>query len=447
MRPRAPRPGTWHPALVFVLGFAIAILLGAVALALPVASAERRWTPFLDALFTSTSAVCVTGLVVVDTGTYWSGWGQAVILVLMQLGGFGFMLSSTLLLLLPGHRVTLRERLLVRASLGGGGLGAALTLARRMVLLGLLAEAAGAAVLTVRFLGEEEAPRAVWWGVFHSVSAFTNAGFDVTGEYRSLAGYANDLVVLLTIAGLIILGGISYTAVDDVLKRRRFVRLALDTKLVLVTTAALLVLGTLAVLLTEWNNRDTLGGMDGGARVLNGFFHAVVPRTAGFSTLDIGRMTEAGLVVQIPLMFIGGASGSTAGGIKVQTFSLLFFAIVAAVRGVPEVEAFRRRVPMADVLRAIAIALLAIAVVFSAAFALTATEGVAFVRVLYEAVSAFGTVGLSTGLTPETTAAGRVVLILTMFVGRLGPLTLFVALAARERQPPYRWPAETVKIG
>lgn len=432
---------------MFVSAFAAVILAGGVALALPVASADGRWTSFLDALFTATSAVCVTGLVVVDTGTYWSGVGQAIILVLMQLGGFGFMAGATLLLLLPGHRTTLRERLLIRESVGGGGLGAALALARRMVLLGLLAEAAGAAVLAAFFLHEGEGLRALWWGVFHAVAAFTNGSFDLTGGYRSLTPYSRAPVVLLTIAGLIVLGGISYTVADDILKRRRFVRLTLDTKLVLVTTAGLLVLGTAGVLFTERTNPDTLGAMGPGPRILNAFFLAVVPRTAGFSSVDIGRMTEAGQIVLIPLMFIGGASGSMAGGIKVQTFSLLFFAIISAVRGLPEVEAFRRRVPTAEVLRAIAVALLSVALVFGAAFALNVSERVAFLRVLFEAVSAFGTVGLSTGITPETSAAGRMILIATMFVGRLGPLTLFLALAARERHARYRWPEEAVKIG
>ncbi len=443
----APRRRATHPALVFVYGFSGIIFAGAIVLTTPLASADGRWTPFLDALFTATSAVCVTGLAVVDTGTYWSGIGQATVLLLIQLGGLGFMTSSTLLLLALRRQTSLRERMLLSEAHGSGGVGSVLALTKKVALFTAVAEAAGAGILTLRFLAELDPLRAVWWGVFHAVSAFNNAGFDVTGDFRSLISYQDDPVVLLTVAGLLMTGGLSYNVVEDLVRRRGFTRLSVDTKLVLVTTAALVAIGTVALLFTERNNPDTLGALPTGPRLLNAFFQAVTPRTAGFSSVDIGKVTDSGLFVMIALMFIGGASGSTAGGIKVQTFSLLFFAIVSAVRGSPHVQAFRREVPLVHVMRAIAVALLSIAVVFSAAFALSATEGFAFLRVLFEAVSAFGTVGLSTGITPETTALGRVVLILTMFTGRLGPLTLVLALAARQRRRTYRWAPEAVRIG
>jgi trk system potassium uptake protein TrkH len=443
----ASRRRVRHPALVFVYGFAALILAGAVVLTLPISSAEGQWTPLLDALFTATSAVCVTGLVVVDTGTYWSGFGQAIILVLIQLGGFGFMTSSTLLWLVLGHRVTLRQRLLLREALGGGSLGSIPSLVRKVIVFALIAEAVGATILTTRFLMEMEVQQALWWGVFHAVSAFNNAGFDIIGGYRSLVPYSHDPVVLLTVAALFMAGGISYTVVDDLAKSRRFERLTLDTKLVLVSTGILLVLGTLGLLFTEWTNADTLGAMDAGPRTLNAFFQAATPRTAGFNSVDIGQMTEAGLLVIIALMFIGGASGSTAGGIKLQTFSLLLFAITSTIRGLDEVQAFRRQVAIPQVLRALAVALLSVALAFAASFALNVTEGVVFIRVLFEAVSAFGTVGLSTGITPDSTHEGRAILILIMFTGRLGPLTLALALAAREHRTHYRWPEDSVKIG
>jgi trk system potassium uptake protein TrkH len=252
--------------------------------------------------------------------------------------------------------------------------------------------------------------------------------------------------VLLPIAALFLIGSLSYTVVEDVIRHRRFVSLALDTKLVLVTTAALTGLGTVALLFTERENPRSFGDMEPGVRVLNAFFQTV-SRTAGFSSVDIGALTESGLFVLMALMFIGGSAASTAGGIKVQTFALLFFAIVAAVRGLDQVEAFRRRVPMAQVLRALSIALLSIAVVFVVALALNVAEGFVFHRVLFEAISALATVGYSTGITPETTTAGRLLLILSMFVGRLGPLTLVLALAARTRRTTYGWAEETIKIG
>jgi trk system potassium uptake protein TrkH len=431
--------------VVFVHGFAAVILAGATVLVLPISSAEGQWTPFLDALFTATSAVCVTGLVVVDTGTYWSRFGQAVILLLIQLGGFGFMTSSTLLLLLIGRQATLRERILLKEALGSGGLGSVLTLVRRVIIFTFLAEVTGAAILTARFLTEMEAPLALWWGVFHAVSGFNNAGFDVTEGFRSLVPFNHDPVVVLTVAALFMTGGISYTVVEDVLKHRRFVRLTLDTKLVLVTTLGLVVLGSLGLLFTERANADTLGAMDHGPRLLNAFFHAVTPRTAGFNTVDTGKLTEAGQFITIGLMFVGAAAGSTAGGIKVQTFSLLYFAIISAVQGGREVEAFRREVPTAHVLRAVAVALLALALLFTVSFILNVTESFGFLRVLFEVFSAFGTVGLSTGITPELSPAGRAAVIFTMFAGRLGPLTLVVALAARERRTTYHWQQEAVK--
>jgi trk system potassium uptake protein TrkH len=436
-----------RPALVFVLGFAGFITVGTVLLSLPVASAAAQWTPPLDALFTSTSAVCVTGLVLVDTGTYWSTFGQVIILLLIQLGGFGFMTSSTLLLLLLRRRATLRDRILLRESLGSGGLGSAFHLARRIIAFTLAAEAAGAIVLSVAFMSEMDPPQAIWWGVFHSISAFNNAGFDLVGDFRSLVPFNQQPDVVLTTAALIILGGISYTVVEDLVRQRRFMRLALDTKLVLLTSATLIVLGTAAVLLTERANPDTLGDMQLGPRLLNAFFTGVTPRTAGFNTIDTAAMTETGLFVLIALMFVGGSAGSTAGGIKVQTFSLLFFAIVTAVRGGTDVEAFGRRVSSGLVLRAIAVALLALALVFVVAFVLTLTERARFVYLLFESFSAFGTVGMSTGITPDLTSAGRVIIGLTMFAGRLGPLTLALALAARERRPVYRWPQEAIRIG
>ena len=445
--PRLPRrTATWHPAVVFTYLFGGLIVVGCVLLLLPVSSASGSWTPVLEALFTATSAVCLTGLVVVDTGTHWSGFGHVVILVLVQLGGIGFMTSSTMLLLLIGSGVTIRQRLLLREALGGGTLGSVLQLARRVIVFTLAIETVGAVILTLRFLGTVEPPRALWWGIFHAVSGFNNAGFDLMGGYRSLISFNQDGAVLLTVAGLMLAGATSYAVVEDVLTQRRFVRLALDTKLVLVSMVGMTVLGTLAMLFTERSNAATLGGMEPLPRFLNAFFLAAT-RTGGFSSVDMGRITQDGLVVLMALMFVGGAAASTAGGIKVQTFSILFFAIVSSIRGRPDVEAFRRRVPQVLVMRALSVALLGVAAVFVLFFCLNVTEQFPFEQVMFEAFSAFSTVGLSTGITAETSGAGRVILIVAMFVGRLGPLSLALALAARERRPSYQWPEEPIRIG
>ncbi len=446
VREQATRRTTWNPALVFLYGFAAIILLGALLLSLPFATADGRSASFLTALFTATSAVCVTGLVVVDTGTYWSGFGHAMILLLIQLGGFGFMTSSTFLFLLLGRQITIREHVLLSEVLGTKGLETALTVVRGAFFFTVIAEAIGVVLLLTAFLGSMDPPRAIWWAVFHSISAFNNAGFDLTGGFQSLTAYHNNPLVLLTVAGLVILGGISFAVVADLL-RRRMKRLTLDTKLVLWTTGILLLLGTLGVLFTERANSDTLGDMTFGHRLLNAFFLTASGRTAGFSAFDIGGMTGEGLLILMSLMFIGGAAASTAGGIKVQTFSLLLFAIISVLRGSSEVIAFQRRVPLHTLLRALTVALLTLALVFLTGFALGATQEFALLHVLFEAFSAVGTVGLSTGITRELSAFGQLIVIPIMFIGRLGPLTLVFALAARERRPAYRWMEEEVKIG
>jgi trk system potassium uptake protein TrkH len=442
--PPPSRRAVWHPAVVFVYGFAALILGGALVLALPISSASGRWTPFLDALFTATSAVCVTGLVVADTATYWSGFGHVAILALFQVGGVGFMISATALILLGGRRASIRQRVLLREALGGGELGSVMTLAGNVIRFTLIVEAVGAAILTVRFLAEADPPRALWLGVFHAVSGFNNAGFDLFGS--SLIGFSHDPVVLLVVAALFVLGALSYTAVEDVARHRRFGPLALDTKLVLVTSALLALLGTLALLFAERANPATLGGMALGPRIINAFFQAT-GRTAGFASVDVSAMTEEGLFVMMGLMFIGGSAGSTAGGVKVQTFSILLFAILSTARGLDEVVAFQRRVPHAQMMRALSVALLYVALVFVVSFLLTVAERFVFHRILFEVISALGTVGYSTGITPEASPVGKAILIAAMFVGRLGPLTLVIALAARSRPASFRWTQETIKIG
>jgi trk system potassium uptake protein len=442
----APRRAL-NAGLVFAGGFALLTVVGTVLLMLPVSHADGEWTPLLDAALTAVSAACVTGLVVVDTGTYWSGFGQAVILALIQVGGFGFMILSTFLLRLVGRRTSLRERLLLNESLGGGAFGSALGLARRILIFTLVVEGAGALVLTLAFLESQPPATALWWGAFHAISSFNNAGFDLTGGFRSMVPYQHSPSILLSLSLLVILGSISYSVVEDVLRRRRFQRLTLDSKLVLVTTLGLLPGGTLALLFTERANGATFAPMSADLQVLNAFFHSTVARTAGFNSVDLAAMTDGGLLVLILLMMIGGAAGSTAGGIKVQTLGILLSATASAVRGLPDVVAFERRVPIPDILRAIAVTVLAFALVFLATFLLGLTSVQPFLRELFEVVSAFATVGMSTGLTAEASAGGRLVLMLLMFVGRLGPLTLAIALAEREHGSPLRWPAEAVRIG
>ena len=449
--PPPRRPRQVPPALALVYGFAALILFGTIVLMLPVSNAAGQWTPPIDAFFTATSAVCVTGLVVVDTGTYWSGFGHLAILLLIQAGGFGFMTSSTLLLLLVVRRRTrLRDRVLVQETMGRGELGDVTGLVKRVAIFTVLAEVIGAVVLTVSFAGQGIAgAQSAWLGLFHSVSAFNNAGFDLMGAFggSSLREFATDYAVLGVIGVLIVLGGLGYAIVEDVVSNRRWQRWALETKVVTLTTLALIVLGTLTIALTEWSNPATLGALPDDRRVLNAMFESVTLRTAGFSALDTGALLEPTLFVVMALMFIGGASGSTAGGIKVNTFSVLLIAIVSTARGRPSAEAFGRRIQHVVVYRALAVALLSIAVLFLIGFTLELLSQKSFVDVLFESVSALGTVGASRGITGGLPDLAQLVLIGAMFIGRLGPLTLVLALTARARPVAYRSAVESMRIG
>jgi len=437
--------------MILIIGFAIVIAIGTVILMLPVSSADGTWTRPLDALFTATSAVCVTGLVVLDTGTYWSPFGHVVILALIQVGGFGFMTGSTLLLfLLIGRRTGLRDRILVQASTGVPELGSVTTLVKRIAAFTIIAEVLGALVIAAAFFGEGlDLGQAAWWGVFHSVSAFNNAGFDLTGGFRSLSDYAGDPWILGAIGVLIILGGLGFAIVGDVLAKRRWSRLALETKLVVATSVALIVGGAVAIGAFEWSNPATLGALPEAQRPLNAIFESVTLRTAGFSVLDTSALDEASLFVVMALMFIGGASGSTAGGIKVNTFSILLVVIVSTARGLPSAEAFGRRIQHILIYRALSVALLSIAIVFTIGLllqVLTPPE-MTFVQVMFEAISAVGTVGASTGITPDLPDPARLVTIVAMFMGRLGPLTLVLALTARARPVLARPAVESMRIG
>jgi trk system potassium uptake protein TrkH len=441
------------PAKTLLLAFLLMILAGTALLMLPWATESGRSAEMVVALFTATSAVCVTGLVVVDTATYWSTFGEVVILLLIQVGGLGIMTGSTLLLyIIAGRRTRLHDRVVVQESLGGLELGSVTQVAIRIAIFTAVVELAGAVVLSVAFMAGPEAgppwhPQGIWWGVFHAISAFNNAGFDLTGGFRSLTPFRDDWIVLGTVSILLIVGGLGWAIVGDLGARRRWRRLALETKLVVTVTALLLVVGTLLIALLEWNNPATLGPLPPEQRVLNAAFESATLRTAGFTALDTGAFAEASLFVVMALMFIGGASGSTAGGIKVNTFGLLGAVIWSSMRGRPSAEVFGRRIPHGVVYRALSVALLSIAFVFLVGLGLAVTTQATFVQTLFEAVSAFGTVGASTGITPGLSDVARLITVFAMFVGRLGPITLVLALSARVRPVPYRPAVETIRIG
>jgi trk system potassium uptake protein TrkH len=441
-------PRLRHPAQLIVIAFAAAILVGTLLLLLPFSRSGPESAPPLTALFTATSAVCVTGLIVVDTPTYWSHFGQGVILGLIQVGGLGIMTLASVLALLLARRLGLRGRLVAQAERGATQLGDLRRVIFGVVVLSAIFETVAAAVLTARFWLSYDLsfPSALWRGVFHAVSAFNNAGFALWND--SLVRFVGDGWIILTVALAIIAGGLGFPVWLELRRSLRTPqRWTLHTKLTLATAAFLLLFGTAAVLLFEWQNAETMGHLDTHGKLLAGFFQGVTPRTAGFNSIDYAQAEPETLLVTDMLMFVGAGSASTGGGIKVTTFALIFFMVWAEVRGDPYVNAFGRRVPPFAQRQALAIAVIALNAVVIATLGLMASTGFSLQQSLFEALSAFGTVGLSTGITPHLDAAGQLILIALMFLGRTGPYTLFVALALRERERLYRYPEERPLIG
>ncbi|QBR94384.1 TrkH family potassium uptake protein [Nocardioides euryhalodurans] len=415
---------------------------------LPFASEGPGSTDVVTALFTSTSAVCVTGLVVVDTASHWTTFGEVVILGLIQLGGIGIMTFASVVGLLISRRMGLRTRLSAAAETKAVGLADLRRVVTGVVTVSLLVEALVAVVLFLRFwLGyDEPVGRAAYLGVFHSVSAFNNAGFALYAD--SLVRFVTDPWVCVPIALAVIFGGLGFPVWFEL--RREIGRpraWSMHTKMTVSVTAVLLVAGTVFVTASEWSNPDTLGAMSAPGRIFAGFFHAVMPRTAGFNSLDVGAMNDSTLLGTIVLMFIGGGSAGTAGGIKVTTFILLFFVIYAEVRGEERVNAFDRQVDDRVIRQALTVALLSVGAVVGATLLLMSLTGLPMGPVLFEATSAFATVGLSTGITFDLPTSAELVLVGLMFLGRLGPITLVSALALRERHRHYELPEGRPIIG
>ena len=440
--------GVPHPARVITAAFAAAVAVGTGLLSLPAATTGPGSADLLTALFHATSAVCVTGLATVDTGTYWSGFGQAVILLLVQVGGLGIMTLATLVALLLSRRLGLRARLVAQTETKALSASDVRRVVGRVVVFSLACEAVAAAVLTARFaLGYAEPfPSALYDGVFHAISAFNNAGFSLNAY--SLMGYVTDPWVTLTISAAVIVGGLGFPVVFELARSWRRPRTwSVLTRVTVVVTAVLLAVGTLGMLLSEGRNPDTLGRLSTGHTALAAFVAAVMPRTAGFNNLDIAAMQPETLFLTDVLMFIGGGSAGTAGGIKVTTFGILAYVLWAELRGDPDVEVGRRRVPATNQRQALSVALLSLGLVIVATFLMESLTDFGFEQVLFETVSAFATVGLSTGITPDLPAAAQGVVIALMFIGRLGPLTLASGLALRDHARRSQLPEERTIVG
>lgn len=427
-------PAEWNlsPYQVLTLGFAVTILVGAFLLMLPEASQTGQSLPFIDALFTATSATCVTGLTVVDTGMYFSLFGKMVLIVLIQIGGLGVMTLTTLVAVMLGRRIQLKDRLLVQESLNQLTMKGMVRLVFYVVKITFLIEFIGGTILAVRFV-----PQYGWSGLFygywHAVSGFCNAGFDIFGG-TNFYQYAADPIVALTISSLIILGGLGFAVMNDIWRQRSWQKLAPQSRIVLVTSAAMLAAGTVLLFLLERSNTETIGELSIGGQLLASWFESAISRTAGFGIFDNGLLTESSLLILILLMFIGASPASTGGGIKTSTFAIIVASIWSLIRGQEDVELFSRRVPTEVILRSLAIFFLAASVTFFAAAYLCMTEGIPVIKAGFEVVSAFATVGLSTGITPSLSADGKLLLVIIMLMGRVGVVTFAMAFAMKTKK-------------
>lgn len=444
---RSARSAPPNPSKLVVLGFAGAIVLGTIMLMLPFSTSGDGGASFRIAAFTATSAICVTGLTVADTAMYWSEAGQTIIMLLVQVGGLGIMTGASLLVLAISGRLGLRGRMLAGHERGSVNLGDVKSVLLAVIAFSLIAEMIVAFALTVGFWIEGAGfGTGIWRGVFHAVSAFNNAGFDIVPD--GMPYHASDPLIALPIAIAVIVGGLGFPIWLELRRRLRTPRRwSLHTKLTLATTGILLALGWIVISLLEWNSSETMGPLSVPGKLLTGFFSSASWRTAGFSTLDYSEVNDETLLVSEMLMFVGGGTGSTAGGIKVTTFALLVLMAVAEVRGRQDVSVFRRRIPGAAQRQVLTVAFFGVTLVLIGTLGLMLTSDFGLSPSLFEAVSAFGTVGLSTGITPDLPGAANAILIGLMFLGRVGPLTLAVALALRQHAQRIRYPEERPLVG
>ncbi len=444
-------PSFRQSAQRFILALVVILLVSTALLASPWTSASGQPTPLIDAVFTAISAACITGLVTVDTQTHWNGVGKAVILILMQIGTLGFLVGASLVLQVLRRGASLRDSLLLRDGEPALTLHEARTLTGQILKFTLIVQALGAISITIGFVPERSVPDAIWHGVFLSVSAFSNACFDLTGGFQSLIPYRDVVWFNLVIMGLIQAGSLGYLILSDVWRGRRWNVLTLDTKLVLISHGLLLALGAGCFLFLEWGG--AMATAPDWSKPMISLFQSVSTRSGGFATVDLGQAAGATLFLFAILMMIGGAPASTAGGVRLTTVAVVVVSVLSTLRGQNEPQVMRRRIETSLIYRALTVIVLFMALHGAATVALYITENhfggadFAFMPLLFEAASALATDGLSTGITQSLTTAGKVVLCVTMFVGRIGPLTAVFALQQRQRPARYRYPAEPVRIG
>lgn len=450
-KPGRTRPFQLSPTQIIAITFAVIILVGAVLLSLPVASRSGVSCGFRPALFTATSATCVTGLILFDTWTQWSGFGQIVILCLIEIGGLGFMTAASMVIFLLRKKVGLRQKMLIAQALSVNEMESVVKIQKWVIFGSLAIQLTGAIILFIRFLPEFGLVQSVKWSIFHAVSAFCNAGFDIVGNFAPGANmifFNDDFVVCITIMALITLGGLGFFVWQELATVRSFRKFSVYTKLVLIAAAVLIFGGAALIAALEWNNPGTLGAMPWPQKVLNAFFQSVTVRTAGFTSVDQAALTEGGKAVSIILMLIGGASGSTAGGIKIVTFLVLVLFVINRARGKSSVTVFKRNVPHEKILDAATIVALVVGLAVAGAVFITATSPVSFTNALFETASALATVGLTAGVTTCLSVPAQFMIILFMYFGRVGILTISLGfLTGNKATERYHYADTNLLIG
>ena len=443
-----------NPSQMMVVGFAAVILIGAILLSLPIATQTGERTSFLDSLFTATSAVCVTGLVVVDTATYWNFFGQIVIIILIQTGGLGFMTITTLFSLIVKKRINLKERLLIQESLNQIDLSGLVKLTRYILLMTFVIEGIGALILSTVFIPQFGFIRGSWYSIFHAISAFCNAGFDlmgnVTGPYSSLMYYVNNTTITLAISALIILGGLGFPVILDIVKNKKISKLNMHSKIVLISTSILIVVGMLFILIVEYKNVGTLGNLSLKGKILSSLFQSVTIRTAGFATIDLTILHQATLFIMMIFMFVGASPASTGGGVKTTTIAVLILTVKSFLLGKEDIEVFGRRITSSTVRKSVGIFFVGVLAVLTGILLIVLIEPeFDLLEASFEVVSALATVGLSIGGSSNLTSIGKLLIVIYMFMGRVGLLTIFLALVAKNtvNKQQIRYPEGRIIVG
>jgi len=426
---------------VLALGFFIVIFIGGTILSLPISSASGEATNFLDSIFTATSATCVTGLVTVDTGTHWNLLGQTVIMILIEIGGLGFMSFATFISVLIGRRITLKSRLLMQEAMNTFNIQGLVKMLKKVMLFTFIIQFIGALILSTQLIPEFGVARGIYISIFSSISTFCNAGFDLFGNFNSYTAYYDNSIILLTVSALIAIGGLGFIVLLELYNYKSTKKLSLHAKVVLLITTILIVGGTIVMF-------NTLGNMNIKDKIVNSIVASISPRTAGINSVPIDKMTTTSKFITVILMFIGGSPGSTAGGLKTSTFGIILCTAISVIKGKENADIFGRTIPRGLQLKAVTLLIIGMGLVTTVTMALTIAEpNEAFLDVLYEATSAFGTVGLTTGVTQRLSEPGKIIIIMLMYLGRVGPLTVVMALISRKKGTNYKYPEGKILIG